>query len=121
MSDILIGTEEDFQLCLGVPWGAPATPEALTFMRNMLPPGAFWTGFAIGKAQFPILAQTVALGGHIRVGLEDNLYLEPGVFAPTNAALVEKAAKIVRLLDCDPATPAQARRILELPRTASAG
>lgn len=105
-----------FQLCLGVPWGAPATPESMLFMRSLLPAGAFWTGFGIGGAQFPMVAQAVLLGGHVRVGLEDNLYVERGVLAPSNAALVEKAVRIVRALDAEPATPAEARRILALPR-----
>ncbi|CAL8976146.1 3-keto-5-aminohexanoate cleavage enzyme [Rhodoplanes serenus] len=105
-----------FQLCLGVPWGAPATPESMLFMRSLLPTGAFWTGFGIGGAQFPMVAQAVLLGGHVRVGLEDNLYVERGVLAPSNAALVEKAVRIVRALDAEPAPPAEARRILALPR-----
>jgi uncharacterized protein (DUF849 family) len=108
-----------FQICLGVPWGAPATTEAMIFMRDMLPKGAFWTGFGIGGAQFPMVAQAVLLGGHVRVGLEDNLYLAPGVLAPSNAALVEKAVGVVRSLDHTPATPAEARRLLALPRQAA--
>ena len=63
-----------FQICLGVPWGAPATTETMIFMRDMLPNGAFWTGFGIGGQQFPMVAQAMLLGGHVRVGLEDNLY-----------------------------------------------
>ena len=73
-----------------------------------------WTGFGIGPQQFPMVAQSVLLGGHARVGLEDNLYLERGVLAPSNAALVEKAIKILDALDAAPATPAQAREILGL-------
>lgn len=110
-----------FQICLGVPWGAPATPEAMIFMRNMLPTGSFWTGFGIGGQQFPMVAQAILLGGHVRVGLEDNLYLERGVLAPSNAALVEKAVKIVTALDAVPASPADARRILGLPLKQSSG
>jgi uncharacterized protein (DUF849 family) len=108
-----------FQICLGVPWGAPATTEAMMFMKDMLSAGTFWTGFGIGPAQFPMVAQALLLGGHVRVGLEDNLHLERGVLAPSNAALVEKAVRIVRALDAEPATPAVARRILGLPRAAS--
>lgn len=100
------------------PWGAPATPEAMLFMRDMLPAGSFWTGFGIGPAQFPMVAQAILLGGHVRVGLEDNLHIEKGVLAPSNAALVEKAVRIVRALDAEPATPAQARHLLGLPRAA---
>jgi uncharacterized protein (DUF849 family) len=101
-----------FQVCLGIPWGAPATPETMMFMRDMLPPDSVWTGFGIGAQQFPMVAQAVLLGGHIRVGLEDNLYLERGVLAPTNAALVDKAVRLLSALDVAPATPAEARRIL---------
>lgn len=104
-----------FQICLGVPWGAPATTEAMMFMRDMLPAGSFWTGFGISGQQFPMVAQAILLGGHVRVGLEDNLYLERGVLAPSNAAMVEKAVKIVNALDAAPASPAEARRILGLP------
>ena len=110
-----------FQICLGVPWGAPATTEAMMFMRDLLPKGSFWTGFGIGPQQFPMVAQAILLGGHTRVGLEDNLYVERGVFAKNNAQLVEKAVRIVRALDCEPATPAEARRLLGLPRAPVAG
>ena len=103
-----------FQICLGVPWGAPANSETMMFMRGMLPKGCAWTGFGIGPQQFPMVAQSVLLGGHARVGLEDNLYIERGVLAPSNAALVEKAVKILDALDAVPATPAQAREILAL-------
>ena len=103
-----------FQICLGVPWGAPANTVTMMFMRNMLPKDCNWTGFGIGPQQFPMVAQSVLLGGHARVGLEDNLYIERGVLAPSNAALVEKAVKILDALDAAPATPAQARKILGL-------
>jgi uncharacterized protein (DUF849 family) len=116
----VLKTPAMFQICLGVPWGAPATPEMMIVMRDMLPKGSFWTGFGIGPQQFPMLAQAILLGGHTRVGLEDNLYLERGVFARNNAVLVEKAVRIVRALDCQPATPAEARRLLALPRPAVA-
>jgi 3-dehydrocarnitine:acetyl-CoA trimethylamine transferase len=103
-----------FQLCLGVPWGAPATVEAMILLRDMLPQGAFWTGFGIGGQQFPMLAQAILLGGHVRVGLEDNLYIERGVFAKNNAELVEKSIRVIHALDCVPATPDDARAILGL-------
>lgn len=102
-----------FQICLGIPWGAPATPETMLAMRDGLPPGALWAGFGIGPAEFPMVAQAVMLGGHTRVGMEDNLYLARGVPA-TNAALVEKAVTIIELLGEQVATPAQARAILGL-------
>jgi uncharacterized protein (DUF849 family) len=103
-----------FQICLGISWGQPATTEAMTYMRGLLPPDAPWFAFGISLHQFPMVAQTVLLGGHPRVGLEDNIYLEKGKLAPSNAALVEKAAKIVEILGDQVATPAQARQILGL-------
>jgi uncharacterized protein (DUF849 family) len=103
-----------FQICLGVSWAQPATPEAMTYMRSLLPAGSPWFAFGISLHQFPMVAQAVLLGGHPRVGLEDNLYLEKGKLAPSNAALVEKAAKIIELLGDVVATPADARQILGL-------
>jgi len=103
-----------FQLCFGIPWGAPATAEAMILMRDLLPPGSLWAAFGIGAHEFPILAQAVLLGGHVRVGIEDNLYLEHGVLARSNAVLVEKAVNIVTSLGENVATPADARTILGL-------
>jgi uncharacterized protein (DUF849 family) len=101
-----------FQFCLGVPWGAPATAEAVLMMRGMLPEGAVWSAFGIGAAQFPMVMQSALLGGHVRVGLEDNFFLSRGVLAPDNAALVEKAVRMIELLGEEVATPAQARAII---------
>lgn len=106
-----------FQICLGIAWGQPATPEAMSYMRNLLPPASPWFAFGISLHQFPMVAQAVLLGGHVRVGLEDNLYLEKGKLAPSNAALVEKAAHIIQVLGDHVATPTDAREILGLPRT----
>ena len=103
-----------FQICLGIAWGQPATPEAMSYMRNLLPVGSPWFAFGISLHQFPMVAQSVLLGGHVRVGLEDNLYLEKGKLAPSNAALVEKAASIIAILGDQVATPADAREILRL-------
>ena len=104
-----------FQLCLGIPWGAPATPETMMAMRDQLPDGAIWASFGIGAAQFPMVAQAVLLGGHVRVGFEDNLYLAHSVPAPSNAALVEKAVEIIKQLGERPATLSETRQILQLP------
>jgi uncharacterized protein (DUF849 family) len=106
-----------FQICLGISWGQPATTEAMTYMRNLLPPNSPWFAFGISLHQFPMVAQTVLLGGHPRVGLEDNIYLEKGKLAPSNAALVEKAANIIEILGDHVATPADARQILGLKTT----
>jgi uncharacterized protein (DUF849 family) len=103
-----------FQVCTGVPWGMPAEPRSLMHATDLLPEGAVWAAFGISRNQFPIAAQTVLLGGHVRVGLEDNLWLERGVLAPSNAALVEKAVSIIRILGAEPATPVEARSVLKL-------
>ena len=104
-----------FQICLGLSWGQPATTEAMSYMRSLLPPDSPWFAFGISLHQFPMVAQTILLGGHPRVGLEDNIYLERGKLAPSNAALVEKAAKIIEILGDNVATAADARQILRLP------
>jgi uncharacterized protein (DUF849 family) len=103
-----------FQICLGISWGQPATTDAMAYMRSLLPTNAPWFAFGISLHQFPMVAQTVLLGGHPRVGLEDNIYLEKGKLAPSNAALVEKAAKIIEILGDQVATPSEARQILGL-------
>ena len=100
-----------FQLCLGISYAAPATPESLLHMRDMLPENAVWSAFGISQHQFPIVAATVISGGHVRVGLEDNLYMERGVLAPSNAALVERAARIIREIGAEVASPDEARTI----------
>jgi uncharacterized protein (DUF849 family) len=82
-------------------------------MTEMLPEGALWAGFGISSMEMPMVAQAVLLGGHVRVGLEDNLYLERGVFA-TNAQLVEKAIKIIELMGARALSPAEAREKLGL-------
>jgi uncharacterized protein (DUF849 family) len=108
-----------FQLCLGIPWGAPANTQTMAYQVSELPKNAVWAAFGIGRQQFPMLAQAVVLGGHVRVGLEDNLWLEKGVYA-SNATLVEKAVKLIGLLGTGIASPDEARAILGLePRTAA--
>ena len=106
-----------YQFCLGIKWGMPATPEALDYLLSRLPAGQPWSAFGIGAAQFPMLAQTVTRGGHVRVGFEDNLYLRRSVLAPSNAALVEQAVDVIRMLGDKVATAADARNILKLPLT----
>jgi uncharacterized protein (DUF849 family) len=103
-----------FQLCLGIQWGAPATPAALNYMTGLLPAGAIWSAFGIGPEEYRIAAQCVLMGGHVRVGLEDNLYMSRGVLAPSNAALVEKAVGLIDTLGESIASPQEAREILSL-------
>ncbi|MGE8163780.1 3-keto-5-aminohexanoate cleavage protein [Paraburkholderia sp. NPDC080076] len=102
------------QLCLGIPWGAPASTESMQALRNMVPAGGQWSAFGISRHQFPMVAQAVLLGGHVRVGLEDNLYLTRGQLSPGNAPMVERAARIISELDAEVATPAQARELLHI-------
>ncbi|MXG89850.1 3-keto-5-aminohexanoate cleavage protein [Nocardioides flavescens] len=109
----LIDAPPMFQLCMGIPYGAPADPALLQTMVNQLPEGAVWASFALGPMQMPWVAQSVLLGGHVRVGLEDNLYLSRGVKA-TNAQLVERAKGIIEGMGAQVATPDQGREILGL-------
>ena len=104
-----------YQLCMGIPYGAPADTGLLHAMVNLLPEGAEFTSFALGRNQMKWVAQSVLLGGHVRVGLEDNLYLSKGVKA-TNAQLVERAAGIIGDLGETVATPDEARDILQIER-----
>ena len=103
-----------FQFCLGVPWGAPATVESMQTMKSMIPAGSNWSAFGVGSQQFPMVALAIVLGGQVRVGLEDNLYLAKGVLAEGNAPLVERTVRIVRDLGAEVATPADARKLLGL-------
>lgn len=107
-----------FQIVLGVKYGADASPATLAYLHSILPTGSRWAAFGIGRAEFPMLAQAWLLGGHVRVGLEDNLYLEKGVLAPDNAALVRKAARMVTDLGGRLASAGEAREILGLRRMA---
>jgi uncharacterized protein (DUF849 family) len=104
-----------YQFVLGIKWGAPATVETLLYMRSLLPSNTVWTGMGISRMQMPMAAASVLLGGHIRVGLEDNLYLDRGHFA-TNPSLVERAVRIVEDLGEAVASPGEARELLRLPR-----
>jgi uncharacterized protein (DUF849 family) len=103
-----------FSLVLGVKYGFDASPETMMYARNLLPEDAIWTGFGIGRAEFPMVAQAWLLGGHVRVGLEDNLHLAKGVLAKSNAELVGRAVEILRCLGAAPAAPAEARSALGL-------
>ena len=109
----LINDPPLFQVCLGIPWGAPATPAVFQTMVNELPGGCNWTGFAIGAMEMPMVAQSMLLGGNVRVGLEDNLYLEKGVLA-SNAQLVDRARTIIEAMGASVQTPAEARKTLGL-------
>jgi len=109
----LITSPPLFQLCLGIPWGAPADTESMLALRNALPADALWAGFGVARMEMPMVAQAVLLGGNVRVGLEDNLYLSKGVLA-SNAQLVEHAVGIIESLGSRVVGPAQAREQLGL-------
>ena len=109
----LIDGQPLFQLCLGIPYGAEATTTHMKAMADSLPENAIWAGFGISRMQMPMVAQAILLGGHCRVGLEDNLYLEKGVLA-SNGDLVEKARKIIDLMGATVKTPQETRDFLGL-------
>jgi uncharacterized protein (DUF849 family) len=113
--DGLIEAPPFFQFALGLRWGASSDARTMLLMRDMLPDGAVWVAFGAGAEQMPVAAQSVLLGGHVRVGLEDNLYRSRGVLA-TNAQLVEDAAHLVRVLGAKVASPDEARTLLGLKR-----
>ncbi|WP_040226588.1 3-keto-5-aminohexanoate cleavage protein [Bhargavaea cecembensis] len=104
----LIDGDPIFQFCLGIPWGAEADEETIQYMKNRIPENAHWSAFGIGRMQMPILEQTAKLGGNVRVGLEDNLYLEKGVLA-RNEQLVDKAVTLLQASNIEVMTPAEAR------------
>ncbi len=97
-----------FQLCLGIPWGAPADTTTMKAMVDNLPAGVTWAGFGIGRMQMPMAAQAILLGGNVRVGLEDNLWLDKGVPA-SNGSLVERVVNLIHCLGARPMTPAEGR------------
>ena len=109
----LIDGDPIFQFCLGIPWGADADAETMLYMRDKLPKNAHWSAFGIGRMQMPMAVQSMLLGGNVRVGLEDNLYLGKGELA-TNAQLVERVVTIMNGLGVTPMTPAEARDYLGL-------
>ena len=111
----LIAEPPMFQICLGIPWGADQSVDTLKVMKDDLPSGASWAGFGISRMQMPIAAAAVAMGGNVRVGLEDNLYLDRGVLA-TNAQLVDRVIGIIERMGGSVLTPQQAREKLNLRR-----
>jgi uncharacterized protein (DUF849 family) len=99
----------------GVRYGFQPGPETITYARNLLPADAEFTAIGIGRTVFPMVAASYLAGGHVRVGLEDGVYLDRGVLAQTNAAMVEKARRIAEDLGAQIATPREAREIIGLP------
>jgi len=103
-----------FQLCMGIRWGIPATSANMMAMVERLPADSIWTGFGIAASAFSMLAQSVLLGGNVRIGLEDTLYVAKGKRASSNKELVQKAGEIIKALDREVATPDEARTLLHL-------
>lgn len=103
-----------FDFVLGVQM--TATLRDLVFMVGSIPAGCTWTAAGIGRAEFEIAAGTIIMGGHVRVGFEDNLYIEKGVLAKSNGELVEKVVKLAKLFGREIANPTEAREILSLPK-----
>jgi len=104
-----------FSLIMGVLGGIPATVENLAHQVRQLPDDATWQVIGISTDQWPLVSAALAMGGNVRVGLEDNFYLSEGEMADSNADLVAKAARMARDVGREPATPAEARTILEVP------
>ena len=100
------------QLCMGAGWGIEATPDNLLFMQKLLPSGIPWSVMGVGRTQLPMITMGIILGGHIRVGFEDNIYLRRGVLLKSNAQMVEVAVNLVQQLQGEVATPSDARQIL---------
>ena len=109
-----------FDFVLGVPGAAAATPENLLHFARSIPSGCTWTVAGIGRHQSAMAMLAIAMGGHVRVGFEDNIYLSKGVLADSNARFVERVVRMAREIGRQPATVAQAREILHLPRPAAA-
>lgn len=103
-----------FNFVLGVPGCTPATVQNLCWLVNAIPAGSTWTATGIGRHEFTLAAAAIAMGGHVRVGFEDNLYLEKGVLAKSNGELVAKVVRLAKELGREVATSAEAREILSL-------
>lgn len=113
MAEGLLERPPLFQLCMGVKWGAEGLTRNMQTMVDNLPEGANWAAFGLGANEMPMAAQAALMGGHVRVGLEDNLYLAKGKPA-TNAQLVDRARSIVEMLGASIQTPEEARKTLGL-------
>jgi 3-keto-5-aminohexanoate cleavage enzyme len=109
----------NFDFVMGIGGGLPATPKALMYMVDALPAGAHWTAMAISRRQAPITTMAMILGGGVRVGFEDNVYLYKGVLANSNAQFVDRVVNTAKEIGRDIATVEEAREILHLPKPAA--
>ena len=105
-----------YQIVLGCAGGMTSTVDNLVYLRSIMPEGSTWAACGISAGHLPIMMATIAMGGHLRVGLEDNLYMDHGVLAKSNVELVERAVKALELNNLEPATPDEARQIYGLTR-----
>lgn len=101
-----------FQIVTGVRYGCASTVQSLQYMSSLLPCEAAWSAFGLGRQEFPMLAVSSLLGGNVRVGFEDNIYIRHGELARDNAQLVEQAVRLLGMLGAEPASPSEARAIL---------
>lgn len=101
-----------FQFVMGTPWGAPGTPKALLHLLEHIPETSIWSVIGIGKTHLPMSMMAMIMGGHIRVGLEDNVYYDRGVLAKNNAVFVERIVRLAKEYGREVATPNDAREIL---------
>lgn len=105
-----------FQIVLGCPGGMTNTVENLVFLKSLIPAGSTWAACGIGSGHMPILMTTIAMGGHIRVGMEDNVMWQKGVLAESNAQFVKRAKELLEMNGLEAATPDEARQIYGLTR-----
>jgi 3-keto-5-aminohexanoate cleavage enzyme len=110
----LLKTPLHFQFVLGTPAGMPATPKSLLHLSEIIPQGSTWSVIGIGVGQLPMAITGMVMGGHVRVGLEDNIYYSKGVLAKSNAQLVERVVRVAKEFGREIATPSDARKILNL-------
>jgi 3-keto-5-aminohexanoate cleavage enzyme len=103
-----------FQFVLGVLGGMPATAKSLVHLSEIVPEGSTWSVIGIGTGQLPMAMMAIAMDGHVRVGLEDNIYYSKGVLAKNNAQLVERVVRIAKEFGREIATPNESRKILSL-------
>jgi 3-keto-5-aminohexanoate cleavage enzyme len=104
-----------FQFVLGIRGGMPATPKSLLYLTEIIPSDCTWSVIGAGSGQLPMAVMGMVMGGHVRVGLEDNIYFSKGVLARSNAELVERVVRIAREFGREVATPSEARKILSSP------
>ena len=102
------------QFCMGIKWGLQATPEDLMFAVNKIPGNVTWSALGVGKGQLPLITSAILLGGNVRVGFEDNIYLRKGVLARSNAEIVDMAAELIQKLNYEVATVEDTRQMLNL-------